>query len=404
MNQLLTKSINQDEKRRPTWRDLPVWDLAFRPGFLLASTLSLLAIGYWLLLLNGIDLGLHLAGLSAVTWHVHEMLFGFAATVAMAFVLTAVQTWTGLRSIHGLYLITLTALWIISRLVIWAAPPEYAFLLFISQGCWWLLGIGFLAKLLISARSRRNYVFIPIFTLIAAINLWLITLELNNQSSLALHLAKTAILGFGLLISLIGGRVIPMFSNNAIAALNIAPTPRINWLLIALSPLGIAAYFFSELVTPPFSPAALMIAVGALHLIRLSHWRSWKTIVNPLLWSLHLTYLTLSIGLLLLGLSYYLESLTFSSALHVITIGAIGGMIISMMSRVSLGHTGRPLKTSIAVSISLALLPLAALIRLFAVQINQPIFAWNISGLFWLLAMMIFITCYFPILTGPRRD
>lgn len=385
------------------WADSPIWSFAFRPGFLLASGASLLAVTNWLLLLNGIDFGFQRAGLSSLAWHAHEMVFGFAATVAMAFILTAVQTWTGLRSINGTFLMGLTALWMTARLTSWFAPDHLGFLLPLAQGAWWLLGIYILTKLIIKSKSRRNYIFIPLFAAIASINIAVILFEFSDNSAFALHLTKTAILSFGLLISLIGGRIIPLFSNNAIDGLSIGPTPQINRALLILSPIGIFAYFTSYFELLPTTPAPIMFAIGLLHIVRLSKWSGWKTLKHPLLWSLHLTYFCLAIGLIGLGASYYFESLTFSSALHIITIGSIGGMILSMMSRVSLGHTNRRIVSTKAVSVALIALPIAALVRFILVQINEPLLAWNISGLLWSAAIAVFLVNYVPILTQPSQ-
>ncbi|NQY37001.1 MAG: NnrS family protein [Alteromonadaceae bacterium] len=144
---------------------------------------------------------------------------------------------------------------------------------------------------------------------------------------------------------------------------------------------------------------------------RLTQWRSIKTLNVPLLWSLHIAYLFMAIGLFMLGLSYYNVGLGFSNALHLITIGAIGLMILSMMSRVSLGHTGRPLKVKGVITLAFALMTFSALIRAIlpgiqtaiTQQFNVTLTAWNTSGLLWLAASLIFTFIYWPVLTSPNK-
>jgi uncharacterized protein involved in response to NO len=155
----------------------------------------------------------------------------------------------------------------------------------------------------------------------------------------------------------------------------------------------------------------LMISSGLLHLLRQSYWRSFSTVNITLLWSLHLAYFSLGLGLILLGLSYFPEeistyfggSITFSDALHSLTIAAMGLMIFTMMCRVSLGHTGRSLTPSKLVSWIFTLIILSALSRTFLpILTSQPLLAWNISAFSWFIAGLIFIRIYFPILTTKK--
>jgi uncharacterized protein involved in response to NO len=156
-----------------------------------------------------------------------------------------------------------------------------------------------------------------------------------------------------------------------------------------------------------------MILASTLHLIRLLHWRPLQTLSVPLLWSLHLSYLFISLGLFMLGLSYYNIGISFSDALHLLTIGAMSLMILAMMSRVSLGHTNRALKVKNIVAFSFIIMLIAALIRSFmhyfptelfqAIHVNPTLFSWSLSAVLWIFAMFIFLKTYTPILTTAKK-
>ena len=147
-----------------------------------------------------------------------------------------------------------------------------------------------------------------------------------------------------------------------------------------------------------------MIITGIMHLLRLRHWDSWATRKVPLLWSLHLAYFALGTGLILLGLSYASNTIRFADALHLITIGTIGAMILAMMARVSLGHTGRALQPHFSINIAFALILLAAVARVLLPPLGQQLWAWDISAGLWITAFTLFIGRYTTILLSQRPD
>jgi len=233
--------------------------------------------------------------------------------------------------------------------------------------------------------------------------------DFYGYPELTRHIARTSVLMFCLLMAILGGRVIPFFTVSA-AKLTAITTP--SWLtplLTIISVLGILVFFTSAFIDLPFSPAGLMISAGLLHLFRQSYWRSIATINIPLLWSLHLAYSSLGLGLILLGMSYLSDevfsiSIAFGDALHLITIAAMALMIFSMMARVSLGHTGRALLPSKLVSWLFYLIILSALARTLLPIFHQPLLAWNISTLAWLAASVLFLKVYLPILTTKKVE
>jgi uncharacterized protein involved in response to NO len=388
----------------------PALDLPFRSYFLLAVLCSMFALGVWSAYFNGL-FSFADNGITPVVWHIHEMVFGFGATVAVGFILTAAQTWTGQPSIKGLPVLTFIVLWLLVRVTLLINTPNSIFLGVVLQSLWWLGSITIFTRLVIKSKNRRNYLFVPLLSILMLLNIALILLDLNQYHQLTHHIARTSILMFCLLMGILGGRVIPFFTVSG-AKINPINTPSwITPLLTSTSILGVLAFFSSAFISLPFSPAILMITSGLLHLIRQSYWRSFATLNITLLWSLHLAYLSLGLGLVLLGLSYFPEllsnyfsrSITFSDALHLLTIAAMGLMIFAMMCRVSLGHTGRALTPNKFVSWIFMLIMLSALSRTFLPTLTaKPLMAWNVSAFYWLVAGLIFLRIYFPILTTKK--
>jgi len=394
----------------------PLLDLPFRSFFLLAPLFAALSLSLWLMFLNGwySPKG---AGLSATLWHIHEMIFGFAATIGVAFLLTAVQTWTGQRSLHGKLLAFVLGLWLIIRLALLINTPLLVDMAIAAQLLWWLIMVAVYSRIVISAKNQRNYLFIPILVMMGALNISVLLAERLDNTALALHLSRSMVLVMGLLMGIVGGRVIPFFSQKGTGSeLPItSPVWLTQWLTL-LSVAGIIVFTLDFFIALAIEPAVLMISAGVLHLAKLCFWRSWRTIRVPLLWSLHLSYLILALGLIALGLSYYLPAIIFSDGLHLITVGGMSLMILSMISRVSLGHTGRALTVKPIISLAFILMFSAALIRaggavflmLFAklapsLAMNPYVIAWNLGAVLWIIAMLIFAKVYWPILIAKRE-
>lgn len=372
--------------------------LAFRPFFLLAALSSIVSLGVWI----GFFLGHTFTDGFLMTphvWHVHEMIFGFAATVAVGFVLTAVQTWTKLPSLSKGWILLLVGLWLVVRAGLYINTSSGLLVAITAQVSWWSIVIFAFARLLFISENKRNYVLLPVISVIGLLNISVIASPfIFEPQALTMHIARTAILAFVILMGLMGGRVIPFFTASG-ARIPAPQSP--SWmtpLVATVSVIGALFYFASYFVALPFTPASIMILGGVLHLWRLSFWQSKKTLTIPLLWSLHLSYFLMGIGMILLGLSYFFNSLTFSDALHMITIGAIGLMIFAMMSRVSLGHTGRALQPSAWMSVAFLFLAGAACIRVGLAVFHIHLIAWLVSAALWAIAAGIFFVIYLPIL------
>ncbi len=386
----------------------PFWDLAFRPMFLLASIFSIVSLLIWIASINGIWVYTASAQLPALLWHVHEMIFGFALAIAVGFLLTAVQTWTGQRSLHGIGLIVLTASWLVARVALWLNQPFWLLLGSACQLIWWGVAIYHFARLIVKAGQKRQFIFIVLMSFIALFNMTFLLSAWLGHSELALHLARTAILLFAVIISVLAGRVIPFFTGRGAAQylesknLKIKKTDKLDSMIFITSVLAAGIYFLSFVFALAVAPAIVFLLLAGLHLIRLMHWHSWQTRNVPLLWSLHLSYLALAIGTAGLGLSYFIDSLRFADALHIITLGAIGAMILAMMARVSLGHTGRALNAHFLMSIAFVLVFFAVIARFVFAVLQEYLWAWNLSALLWMVSFAIFVVIYLPVLVRAR--
>ncbi|CAA0123702.1 Uncharacterised protein [BD1-7 clade bacterium] len=387
-------------------QDWPLWELAFRPGFLLASAWSVVSLTLWVLYLTVDPLFLASSPLSALLWHVHEMLFGFAATVAISFLLTASQTWTGQRSLHGKCLIMLTLLWIAIRVCLLYPSGIAIMLAILATFAWWAIAIASFTVQIEAANNSRNRVFIPVLVAMMLLDIGFLLAAVYNDMAAALILARACVLVIGLLIGLVGGRVIPFFTQRAIPGYAIDPWPGLDVAVMLVSISGAVVFVLTNLIDLGLNPAWLMFVAGFLHLVRQMHWLKPGVMVqvlkNPLLWSLHLANFALGFGLLLLGFSYFLASLPFAIALHLIAVGSIGAMILSMMSRVSLGHTGRPLKVSPVMVFAFVGIFVGALVRAGLALAGHDQNAWVISAGFWIIAFVCFLIVYTPILFSPR--
>lgn len=374
----------------------------FRPFFLLAGLQAAMMIPLWL--------GQFLLGLSLnlpygpMLWHGHEMVFGFASAAVAGFLLTAVPNWTGSTPLRGKGLAVLIVLWLSARLCflaggllpVWlAAALDLAFLP--------SLGLA-LAVPLIKAGKLRNTMFLAILALLALAD----ALVLAQMAGLAetgrqgLYFAVFLLL---MMIGVIGGRIIPGFTQNGLRMIGVVLQPVARPILDKAALLSLAAAGLSWVFLPDSILAgSLSLLAALLHLVRLAGWQGWKTGPVPLLWILHVGYLWLPVGLLLLALSVLLPGVLRSdTALHALTTGAIASMVLGVMSRAALGHSGRALHPAKLTVAAYALVQAAALVRVFGVLVAPDVALW-LSGLLWSVAFGLYVVVYAPICLGSRPD
>ena len=391
----------------------PIWGQAFRPMFLLGALFSAFAIAIWGAGIAAMGAGNPIAWLpqygevSGHFWHSHEMLFGFAAAIVAGFLLTAVQNWSGQRAINGQALLVVTLVWLAGRV----------FMLLGGLVPWWLIAAVDLAflpmvawyffKPLYAVKQKRNYFFSVVMLLMTAMNAVMHWGNHTNDLGIIYWGGHSMSLMVVLLITVIGGRVMPMFTANG------SGTPRVmNLEWLEKSVLGSTWLFVMLFITtlhtllPAWLMGLLCLVTAVLQAIRIIRLRISVTWKVPLLWSLHLAYWFISIGFVLMALYYFGVLSSFSTALHALTVGAIGGMIIAMIARVSLGHSGRPLQPKKVMSVSFILVLVAALVRSVAIFLLPSLtlqFYW-VSAILWAIAFVIFVLAYFNILTTLRPD
>lgn len=389
----------QKEERVP-----PLFRLAFRPLFLLGGLFSCLALLLWGATLNGM---MQFAPYGNVLfWHSHEMLFGFVSAIIVGFLLTAVQNWTGIPSIRGVKLGILTGLWLLARVLmlfsncpVWLIVPID--LLFLPLSGYWL------AKPIIAIGQMRNLFFVPILVLLSAMNLVMHLGVALDMPSLYQHGFLSAIWLITLLMCVLGGRVIPFFTANGTRTPKVEPLPWLEYAALG-STWGLFALFVTGAVyyLPSVFIGSLLILCAVTHAWRAFRWHFQRTLSVPLLWSLHAAYWFIPIGIFLMGLSYLTTAISLSTAFHTLTVGAMGNMILSMMSRVSLGHTGRQLAVKQLVIVAFIAVLISALLRVFGTLLFQEhsFTLILVSIIAWCMAYGIFTLVYFPVLTQPRVD
>ena len=376
---------------KPGQSRFALWDLGFRPFYLLASSFASLSVLLWSLQFSGLLPYAHLQG---PIWHAHEMLFGFTLAVMTGFLLTAGQNWSGQPTPKGTHLAALATLWIAGRVLVhlpwsWlAALVNVAFPVVVA----FALGVP-----LYKARNRRNYFFVAILLLMALAQLGV---HLNALGVLSvpgwagISLAMDVML---FVLSVMGGRVIPMFTNNAIPGAKALRHPWVERLALGLVLLLLVA----DAAQVAGIWLALLAALATLaHLLRLWLWQPWKTLNTPLVWVLHAAYAWIVLHLAFRAMAA-MEWLSVSTGNHALTAGAIGSMVIGMMTRTALGHTGRKLvagKTEVA---CYTLVAAAAVVRVFAPLLNP---AWLtdavlVAALLWSTGFALYTWRYWAILS-----
>jgi uncharacterized protein involved in response to NO len=376
----------------------------FRPFFLAAGVYALLGLTAWLWMYTT---GVHpLPSQPAQFWHGHEMLYGFICAAIAGFLLTAVPSWTGARGFAGRPLILLAALWLIGRLAFAAAAVLPLQIVAVCELAFIPALAGFLAPPLLRASNRNS----PLLLVLASI--WLTDVVfLYAQMRGDVLLARTTLLVaidiVLLLVTVIGGRIVPAFTTSGLRARALVPDLRTSRWVDGIVIAAMIAVVFVDIVAPWHRVAGGVAAAAAIaHAARLIGWRSWRTSGEPLVWSLHLAYAWLPAGLTMKAL-YLAGNVAWAAHwLHALTIGVAAAMILAVMTRASLGHTGRPLLASRLIGGAYILLSLAAVMRVFAPVLAPGAYQWSVmvAGALWICAFAIFIMVYTPVLLRPRID
>ncbi|HSC14878.1 MAG TPA: NnrS family protein [Gammaproteobacteria bacterium] len=377
----------------------------FRPFFLLAAGWAAFAL---LTLLGGVASGAWPGdALPLVRWHAHEMLFGFVAASIAGFLLTAVPTWTGSRPISGWALAALAVLWLAGRT---AMSPWLG-----MQGTpWLLLDAAFfpalavvLAVPLLRTRNYRNLQFLFILTLLTGADALFVSTQLGWFAPAPFDPLRFSVNLILLMITVVGGRIIPAFTRNALlkSGMRCTFTPLV-WLDRA-SLAAVAAVVVADIARPDSAFAGWLAALAAALLAaRASRWHGHRTLRMPIVWILHAGFAWLYVALALKAV-WLLGHASFAAHwLHALTAGAFGTMTLAVMTRVALGHTGRELVVARPIAAAYVLVIAGAALRVVgpAALSAHYVQVLAAAGVLWAAAFVIFLTVYVPILVAPRID
>lgn len=379
----------------------PFWSLGFRPFFLLAAVAAGLLLPMWGFYFAG-DLGVP-TRLAPAIWHGHEMLYGFTAAVIGGFLLTAVPNWTGIPAVRGGRLVALAALWIAGRLAVFFGALLPAWLVAAVDVAFFPALILAILPALVASNNRRNFGFPVVLLVFALANLAIHAAAMGYFPAGAEIGIKVAVDLVTLLMIVIGGRVIPGFTANALGT----PPRRANWTDKAALYAAIAVLLLELLPQARLVQGVAAVAAAAMVALRMRGWQSLRTARHPILWVLHLGYAWIAVGFAFKAFALLTEMLRWQDALHGLTAGAIGTLTLGMMSRVALGHTGRPLRVRPSITAAYVLITLATVIRLctpFAAALHPVQALTHVAGALWAAAFVIFFIVYAPILLAPRAD
>lgn len=376
-----------------------VFHKGFRPFFLLGGLWAAFVVPWWARTYQQPMTGE--PGLESVSWHSHEMIFGFSMAIIAGFLLTAVENWTGRPTARGWFLAALVGLWSVGRLVgiggAVATIAGMADLMFIP-----VLGVA-VGLPIILAGSRRNFLLLALLPA-----LWLCDafLHLRTSGLLPDSQLRTDLVAVDLIVVIlviVTGRIVPLFTKNALGDERIRSSAAINSAAI----VGVLSVAVVELVSPHgylMTAAAGISAV--LVFVRSLHWGSFSTLGKPILWVLHLGHAWIWFGLALKAASAAGLAVPTSVATHALTAGAIGTLTLGMMARVTLGHTGRAITASVPITVAFVAVTTAALLRVFGpwfrADLTQSTLVFS-AGL-WSLAFVLYIVGNTRILITPRPD
>lgn len=382
----------------------PLFGYGFRPFFFFCGLFALLVIPAWLLIRTG-DVS-PFSGMPAQLWHAHEMLFGFSIAAISGFLLSGVPSWTRNRGFGGLPVFSLTLAWLGGRTAFALAPFCSLPVLAAVELAFLPLLIALIAPPIIRERNRNIAMLAVLAALWTADAAFLLGVARADAelASRALLAAMNIIL---LLLTIVGGRILPAFTSNALRRTNVSfSLHRYAW-LETLLPLAMIAVIALDILQPGATLRGwLAILVAALHVVRLSGWRSLRTGGDPMLWVLHLAYAWLPLGFVLKGVALLDGAAWAQYWQHGFGIGAIATMILAVATRTALGHTGRPLVVGRAIVVAYLLLALAGMVRVAGPVLWPDHYTAVLlaAGFSWMLAFLIFIVVYAPILGRPRSD
>jgi len=364
----------------------------FRVFFVLTGIWAAVAMGLWLAALRG-------AIALSPLWHAHELLFGVVTAAAAGFLLTASANWTASEPVRGIPLLGLALLWLGGRIVMLLPAPTTWFVPLVDLAFLPVLALV-LGRRLVRARSRRNYGLPLVLLLLAAAQAqW----HLGDPR----QALESALLLVSLLVLIIGGRITPLFTANALRKAGV-PAPVRDRRFLAAAQLALLTLAAGAAMQPQatlLAGAAALLA-GSLGLLRQTGWAVAATLRDPLLWILHLGWCWLQLGLLAYGLAQLGAPVPRSLWIHLLGAGGLAAVLLGVMTRVSLGHTGRALVLPRG-AVAIYLAAIAGGVLRAASHLpgaTAPMLLTELAGLSWLLAWVLFLVWFAPVLAAARPD
>jgi uncharacterized protein involved in response to NO len=376
-----------------------LFSYGFRPFFLFGALYGAFAVPLWILTYLGhLDLPVLFP---AMEWHAHEMIYGYLAAVITGFLLTAVPNWTGRLPLNGWPLVLLLTVWLAGRVAV-AMSAELGWVATAVVDCAFLAVVA--ASILREIVAGKNWSNLKVLILVGIFIAGNVTfhLELHFEGA-ALYGRKIGVAAAIMLITLIGGRIVPSFTRNWLARQQSkklpAPFGRFDMIALAVGLVSLVAWVVAE--DSPVTGVALLLA-GGLHLARLIRWQGYRTTRDPLVLILHVAYLFIPAGYIVLAASAF-GLVPRTAGLHVWTVGAIGGMTLAVMTRATLGHTGRALKADRLTCAIYAAIILAAVVRgVAALAPEWGVHCLAVAAALWSAAFLMFSLGYGRALTSPR--
>ncbi|SEH96222.1 NnrS family protein [Paracoccus alkenifer] len=374
----------------------------WRVFFMAAGLYAVVALGVWLVWASGLaDLPF---APGPIAWHAHEMVFGFAFAAIAGFFLTAVPNWTGAQPASPRLITVLAGLWLAGRVAVWFAMVLPAWLVALVDLAFLpVLAATMLGQLMVRPKPQ-NLMFLGVLTLAWLADL-LVHLDWMGLAGTESQGIRGGLLTVCAMIAVLGGRVTPAFTRNALLRANPGAAvpvsrPRIDMAGIVLALL---TALLATLGAPDALTGSVAVAAGLVALLRLSGWRGFDTLRDPIVWTMHASYLFLALGLLGWGLSLLGQGSEIAG-LHLLGVGAVGGMTLSIMSRASLGHSGRPIVATAPLIWGYVLLPVAAGLRWAASSWPEMFhFIGTVgAGALWIAAFALFVVALWPVWTTPR--
>lgn len=390
--------LNEPTRARPQPRGgTAILALGFRPFYLLAALFAAFAVPWWIAILAGAAAPpAHLPGL---LWHAHEMVFGFACAVIVGFLFTAGRNWTGLPTPAGAPLAGLVMLWLLGRVLMASGPASAAAAVDVA-----FLPIAalLLGRVLYRAGSARNYFVVVMLMALALANLTFHLRVLGMRPGDPVTPLLVALALITMLETIIAGRIVPNFTANGLRGVRQYQHEQINYTAIGFT--GCALLLWLADANAQVAAATALIA-AALQGVRLWGWNPWATRRTPLLWILHLSHAWIPLSLILIALAE-LGLASRIAAIHGLAIGAMAGLIMGMITRTALGHTGRMLVAGRIETAAYLLIHVAVLARVLPLTLLPDAYTagMHLAAGAWSLAFVLYLVKYAPMLWRPRVD